>query len=224
VITPPGGRRLLPQRLLLWRHGRTEWNATGRGQGHLDVPLDDTGHKQALLAAPYLAALRPDAIVGSDLSRAADTAAAVAEITGLTVRPDPRLREMHLGLMQGLTREEARARYPAESAAYEAGDPGPSGREPYDAIAARAVPAVLEPQVETLLVVSHGGTIRAVLNALLEVRRERWRHALGPLGNCRWSELRRRGDGWQLIAHNTGPDLVPDDSLLTTRDIEPPPA
>ncbi len=213
----------LPRRLLLWRHGRTEWNAIGRGQGHLDVPLDDSGCKQALLAAPYLAAMRPDAIVSSDSSRAADTAAEVAELTGLTVHRDPRLREMHLGVMQGLTRAEARERYPIETAAYEAGDGGPSGRESYDAIAARAVPAVLEPQVGTLLVVSHGGTTRAVLNSLLEVRRERWRHALGPLGNCRWSELVRRGGGWQLVAHNTGPDLVPDDSLLTTQDIEPPP-
>ena len=218
MSTPNGSG---PHRLLLWRHGRTEWNAVGRGQGQLDVPLDDTGRKQALLVAPYLAALRPDAIISSDSSRAADTAAAVADIIGLSVRTDPRLREMHLGIMQGLTREEARVRFPAESAAYEGGDPGPSGREPYEAIAARAVPAVLESQVETLLVVSHGGTIRAVLNSLLDVRRERWRHALGPLGNCRWSELRRRDAGWQLVAHNTGPDLVPDDSLLTTQDIEP---
>lgn len=175
-----------------------------------------------MLVAPYLAAMQPDAIVSSDLTRAADTAAVVAEITGLSVRCDPRLREMHLGMMQGLTRAEAWERFPVESAAYEAGDSGPSGREPYDAIAARAVPAVLEPQVQTLLVVSHGGTIRAVLNSLLGVRRDRWRHALGPLGNCRWSELRRRDAGWQLVAHNTGPDVVPDDSLLTTQDIEPP--
>ncbi|MEP6697834.1 MAG: histidine phosphatase family protein [Pseudonocardiales bacterium] len=212
---------LLPQRLLLWRHGRTGWNATGRGQGRLDIPLDDVGRKQALQAAPYVAALEPDAILTSDSSRAADTAAAVAEITGLPIRCEPRLREMHLGVMQGLTREEASQCYPAETAAYEAGDPAPSGREPFDAIAGRAVPAVLEPQVATLLVVSHGGTIRAVLNSLLEVRPDRWRHALGPLGNCRWSELRRREGGWQLVAHNTGPDLVPDDSLTTAQDIEP---
>jgi len=221
VSTPQAGG---PQRLLLWRHGRTEWNAAGRGQGQLDVALDDTGRKQALLVAPYLAAMRPGAIISSDSSRAADTAAAIAEITGLSVRCDARLREMHLGIMQGLTRDEARVRFPVESAAYEAGDAGPSGRESYAAIAARAVPAVLEPQVETLLVVSHGGTIRAVLNSLLDVRGERWRNALGALGNCRWSELRRLPDGWQLIAHNTGPDLVPDDSLLTTQDIEPPQA
>jgi len=210
-----------PGRIILWRHGRTEWNAVGRGQGQLDVPLDDIGRRQVRLAAPYLAALRPDAIVSSDLSRAVETAAAAAESTGLPVRYDDRLREIHLGVMQGLTRQEARVRYPVETAAFEAGDSAVGGRESAEALVARSVPAVLEPGVETLLIVSHGGTIRAVLNALLGVPRPRWRSALGPLGNCRWSELRRRGDGWQLVVHNTGPDLVPDDSLMTAQDVEP---
>ncbi len=210
-----------PRRLILWRHGRTDWNATGRGQGQLDIPLDDTGRRQAKLAAPYLAALAPDAIVASDLSRAAETAAAAAELTGLPVGYDPRLQEIHLGIMQGLTRSQAQARHPAEMAAFEAGDSAAGGREPQEALVARAVPAVLEPAGDTVLVVSHGGTIRAVLNSLLDIPRPRWRYALGPLGNCRWSELLRRGDGWQLVVHNTGPDLVPDDSQVTAQDIEP---
>ncbi|MER7168943.1 histidine phosphatase family protein, partial [Micromonospora sp. NPDC000207] len=60
-------------RLIVWRHGNTEWNAAGRVQGQTDVPLNDRGRDQARAAAPLLAALRPDAIVSSDLSRAADT-------------------------------------------------------------------------------------------------------------------------------------------------------
>ncbi len=211
-----------PQRIILWRHGRTEWNAVGRGQGQLDVPMDDIGRKQAVLAAPYVAALAPDAIISSDQSRATETAAAVAELTGLAVRTDSRLREMELGVMQGHTREESRAKFPEAVAAFERGEPGAGGRELPEALMARALPAILTLDVETLLVVSHGGTIRAMLNGLLEVPRERWRTMLGPLGNCRWSEVQRRGDGWQLLAHNTGPDLVPDDSDATTRDTEPP--
>ncbi len=210
-----------PRRLILWRHGRTEWNAEGRGQGHLDVPMDDTGRKQALLAAPHVAALRPDAIISSDLTRASETAAAVAELTGLAVREHPGLREMHLGVMQGLTREETRERFPDVVAAFEREEPGAGGRETADSLVKRALPPVLETDVPTLLVVSHGGTIRAMLNALLEVPPKRWRSLLGPLGNCRWSELQRRVDGWHLITHNTGPDLVPDDSEATTRDTEP---
>ena len=210
-----------PHRIILWRHGRTEWNAVGRGQGQLDVPMDDTGRKQALLAAPYVAALGPDAILSSDQSRATETAAAVAELTGLPVRTDARLREMYLGVMQGLTREESRLRFPEAVAAFERGEPGAGGREDPDSLMARAVPAVLEIEASTLLVVSHGGTIRAMLNALLEIPRERWRSLFGPMGNCRWSELQRRRDAWQLVTHNTGPDLVPDDSRTTTRDTEP---
>lgn len=218
---PLAAGRRGPERVILWRHGRTEWNGTGRGQGQLDIALDDTGRQQVLLAAPYVAALGPDAILSSDLSRATDSAAEVARLTGLPVRGEPRLREMHLGRMQGLTHDEARARFPVDYAAFERGDLGAAGREAPDSLVARAVPAVLEQAVGTLLVVSHGGTIRALLNALLELPRERWRDALGPLGNCRWSEIRRRRGGWQLVAHNTGPDLVPDDSRATAQDIEP---
>ncbi len=183
--------------------------------------MDDTGRKQALLAAPYVAALGPDAILSSDQSRATETAAAVAGLTNLSVRTDPRLREMHLGVMQGLTREESRAQFPQEVEAFERGEPDAGGREGPDALMERALPAVLEAEAETLLVVSHGGTIRALLNALLRLPREHWRHTLGPLGNCHWSEVCRHGDGWRLVTHNTGPDLVPDDSPITTRDTEP---
>ena len=221
-----GSRRRLarvsrPEEIILWRHGRTHWNEIGRGQGHLDIPLDDTGRRQAQVAGPYLAALRPDAIVASDLSRAVETAAVAGTITGLPVIRDPRLREIHLGIMQGLTRAEARSRHPQETAAFEAGDSAAGGRESQETLVARAVPAALDADVQTLLVVSHGGTIRAILNSLLDIPRARWRDALGPLGNCRWSHVRRRGDGWQLLVHNTGPDLVPDDSALTAQDTEP---
>ncbi|MFD0823271.1 histidine phosphatase family protein, partial [Micromonospora zhanjiangensis] len=56
-------------RLIVWRHGNTDWNAEGRVQGQTDVPLNDLGHEQAAAAAPLLAALRPDAVVASDLRR-----------------------------------------------------------------------------------------------------------------------------------------------------------
>ena len=88
-------------RLLPWRHGETEWNAAGRVQGQLDPELSDVGRAQAAVAAPRLAEQRPDAIVASDLRRAADTAAVLAALTGLEVTLDARLRERFHGEWQG---------------------------------------------------------------------------------------------------------------------------
>src|SRR4051795_767151 len=79
-------------RVVLLRHGRTEWNATGRFQGQMDAPLDGIGRAQAEAAAVAVAPMRPNAIVTSDLSRAADTAAAVAAEAGAGPVIDPRLR------------------------------------------------------------------------------------------------------------------------------------
>ena len=92
-------------KLIIWRHGRTEWNATGRFQGQADIGLDELGRRQAAGAARAIAALGPTAIVASDLSRARDTALALAEVTGLEVRYDRRLREIDVGSWEGLTVE-----------------------------------------------------------------------------------------------------------------------
>src|SRR5690606_18245837 len=99
----PAGERAMTSRLILWRHGHTEWNAERRVQGHSDVPLSALGHAQAAEAAPLLAAFAPDAIVSSDLRRCTETAAALARHTGLPVRRDPRLRERYYGEWEGLT-------------------------------------------------------------------------------------------------------------------------
>jgi len=100
----------------LWRHGQTTWNAEHRFQGQSDIPLDETGHAQAERAARLLAALRPDLIVSSDLSRAVSTAAPLARLAGLEVILDKDLRERSGGSWEGLTDTEIRERYPDEHA------------------------------------------------------------------------------------------------------------
>src|ERR1035437_10930157 len=109
-------------RLLLWRHGQTQWNVEGRFQGQSDIPLDAGGQQQAERAARLLAALRPDVIIASGLGRALATAAPLARLTGLTVTTDKDLRERQGGAWEGLTDAEIRARYPAEHAQWLAPD------------------------------------------------------------------------------------------------------
>ena len=82
----------MSRRLLLLRHGRTAWNDAGRAQGHADIELDATGHVQAKLAARHLTDLEIAGLWASDLTRARQTAAYLADRTGLGVHEDPRLR------------------------------------------------------------------------------------------------------------------------------------
>ncbi|SCF44933.1 histidine phosphatase family protein [Micromonospora mirobrigensis] len=196
-------------RLIVWRHGNTEWNATSRVQGQTDVPLNDLGREQARAAAPLLAALRPDAIVASDLRRAADTAAALAALTGLPVHSDARLRERHFGQWQGLHLTEAAERFPDEFARWRAGHPDPgAGLETLDDLGKRVAGALQDAADATpggtIVLATHGGAARQGVGHLLG-----WEHAVlravGSLANCHWTELRHDDTrGWQLRAHNVG--------------------
>jgi len=98
--------------LLLVRHAESEWNATGRWQGHADPPLSPAGRAQARALAeaiaPLLEARRPSLLVCSDLSRAIETARALGAACGLDPVPDPRLRELDVGSWSGLTEPEIR--------------------------------------------------------------------------------------------------------------------
>lgn len=192
--------------ILLLRHGRTGYNRTGRLQGQLDIPLDAVGRAQATAVAPLVRAMRPVAVLSSDLRRARDTALALA----LPVRWEPRLREIYLGDWQGLTLEESRERFPQEWAAWRGGQDVPrGGGETYAQLADRALTAVAE-AVERdldggglLVCVTHGGTARAIVAGLLGLAAgQSWRVA--GLGNCRWSLLEQAPAGWRLREHGVG--------------------
>ena len=197
------------RRLLLWRHGRTEWNASGRMQGQSDVALDATGIQQAREVAPLIAAEGPDAIVSSDLVRAQDTALALGSLLELPVATDPRLRESDFGPWQGLTAVEISERYPDEYARWQAGEEVDGcGVEELDDLAQRAGEAfqdaaALAPDA-TVLAFCHGGTAKYGVAALLGWPAQVW-PTIGPMGNCRWIELRRDTvRGWQLRGYNLG--------------------
>lgn len=147
-------------RLLVVRHGQSEWNALGRWQGHADIALDRTGELQAAAAAEVLGQF--DAIWASDLARAHRTAQIVAELLGVgPVRTDPRLRERNVGPWEGLTHQEVERAWPG----YLQTRRRPEGFEEEEPAAVRMLAAFVDIAAEhpggEVLVVSHGGVIRA---------------------------------------------------------------
>ncbi|MFI9273793.1 histidine phosphatase family protein [Kitasatospora sp. NPDC052896] len=196
-------------RIVFWRHGQTSWNLQSRFQGSTDIPLTEAGLSQAKRAARLLAGLRPDRLISSDLQRAVDTAGELARLTGLEVSHHEGLRETYAGEWQGLTNAEIRARYPEQYAAHGRGEPvRRGGGELSTEVADRSVPVVLEaveklPEDGTLVVVSHGGTIRTMLGRLLGLEPMQW-ECFGGLSNCCWSVLGQGIRGWRLLEHNAG--------------------
>lgn len=112
-----------PTRICFMRHGETDWNVERRIQGQTDVPLNETGVRQALTMAFNAAHYTFSAIYSSDLSRARETARMLAERDGLEVRLTPLLRERHHGIFEGYTGAECKARHPEAHARYIARDP-----------------------------------------------------------------------------------------------------
>lgn len=207
-MSDPGPTVLPVPRMLVWRHGRTAWNAAGRFQGQLDPPLDVIGQAQARAAAPHLRAAGLSAadtiVVSSDLVRASATAGALTELLGVPLRTDARLREHGMGCWEGLTRDEVAERYPDQYADWMAGRPvrGRGGEEP-EHVGDRALAALADlPPAAVAVVVTHGGTAGRLVERLLGFGSDH-RRVIGPLGNCAWSELVFQGTRWRLLRHNS---------------------
>jgi broad specificity phosphatase PhoE len=155
-----------PTTILLARHGETDWNAVGRWQGHTDRPLTERGRHQAAELAERLADVELDAIYSSDLLRAVETAEPVAKRLGLRLQTLPELREVDVGTWAGLTRDEVAERFPDGFRRWSDWQTGWENGETYDEMGERVVGAILrlagEHPGERILVVSHGGAIRAL--------------------------------------------------------------
>jgi 2,3-bisphosphoglycerate-dependent phosphoglycerate mutase len=154
--------------LLLIRHGETAWNAEHRIQGRLDVPLSTTGMWQTGRLAQRLAGEAIDAIVSSDLARAWMTGAPLADARGLTMVPEPRLRERVFGIFEGKTLGEIAAEHPDELAAWRARDvnwrvPGGESGAEFIARVLEALHEIVQAQAgRTVAVVTHGGVLDVV--------------------------------------------------------------
>ena len=187
------------RRLVMLRHGQTDYNLGSRMQGQLDTDLSDLGRAQAVAAAEVLGKVQPLRIVSSDLRRAFDTATKLGEQTGLAVQVDPRLRETHLGDWQGMTHTQIDAEVPGARLAWrENAAWAPHGGESRVDVAARSVPLVAElvaaaPEwggepARPIVLVAHGGLIAALSAALLKIPVANW-PILGGMGNCSWVQL-----------------------------------
>jgi probable phosphoglycerate mutase len=201
-------------RIVLWRHGRTEWNIVDRFQGQADIPIDDVGYAQAVRAADVLAAYRPTGLYSSDLSRCYQTAAVLAERTGLDIITDKRLREIHVGSWEGLVADEVRTADPGLARRLWAGEDvrrSPSGESPSE-VAERMTEALTEiaeaaEDHSTVVVVTHGLSGRVGTCRFVGLPFEQWR-LLGSLSNCAWVSIDRHRSGayWRIEGYNLTAD------------------
>lgn len=207
-----------PRRIVILRHAETVDNAARIWQGHKDSELSATGRAQVLAAAPHLAAYQPALLVSSDLQRAAATADAIAELTGLEVRLDGRLREVHVGEWQGLHADQVRARYPEAIAALDRGEDVPRGvtGETREDVARRVGESVREIERElldgeTAIIVTHGVSGRVGATDLVGLDQDVSDAIFRGLDNCHWIELVEAGKSfsatarWRIAGWNLGP-------------------
>ncbi|HEX5345111.1 MAG TPA: histidine phosphatase family protein [Duganella sp.] len=156
--------------ILLIRHGETAWNAVRRLQGHIDIPLNEEGQRQATALARALAAQKLDAIVSSDLQRAMQTAQAVAALHGkLSLQTDAQLRERAYGVFEGMLYQDIQRQYPEDFARWQARDIEavmPAGdrvaesfHQFYDRAIAGLRAVAARHAGQTVAVVAHGGVL-----------------------------------------------------------------
>lgn len=187
--------------LLLARHGETDWNRDHRWQGFTGPPLNATGRLQASRLARQLDVV--DAVYSSDTDRARETAGIVAARFGLTVKQDPRLREINFGEWEGLTRHEINERYEGAFSRWDACELAePPGGESDAAMAERVLEALSEIADhhgdERVLVVTSGGPIRATKAHIQGIEQAVSRRHIEGVANCALVELMIRNGAFEL--------------------------
>lgn len=191
-------------RLILVRHGETEWNRESRIQGHTDSPLTGEGRAQAEAIAARLAGERIDAIVSSDLGRAMDTAARIAMRCGCAVAGDARLRERNFGVAEGHTYDEVNLRYPGAFSRQGEIDPdfvvpgGESRRQFHERIASALDALAAEHAGRRIVVVSHGGVLATIYRRIHGIALSA-PHKV-PVANAAFNELAHTDGEWSIAA------------------------
>ncbi len=203
----------------LVRHGETDWNTTGRTQGHVDVPLNATGRRQAELLAKRLDGVDFTAIYSSDLARTLESAQLIAAGRDTAIATDPDLREFAYGIWEGLTMAEIEARHPGALAErIDAGNQtfaAPGGENTAQLLArvryfCERVAKRHDP-LDDVLIVAHGGSIRALVVCLLDLAdADFWRFQVDCTGLAVISDYfgSRVLERWNDTSHLAGLDDV----------------
>jgi probable phosphoglycerate mutase len=197
-------------RLIVWRHGRTEWNLQDKIQGQADIPLDSVGLSQARSAAARLAALAPTRLFASDLQRAATTAGELAVLTDLKIEYDEALREIDVDDWAGLTMAELAVINPEAAARIFSGEPQRRGTngETIEEVATRfsgALKRISEQGTseDTIVMATHGLAARVGICAFLGIPQANWT-AFGGVANCNWVSLLNGRRGYRIEEWNAG--------------------
>ncbi|WP_347861639.1 histidine phosphatase family protein [Salimicrobium sp. PL1-032A] len=180
--------------ICLVRHGETDWNRDGKLQGGTDIPLNDTGVKQAELCHKHLSEYTWDAVVASPLERAKHTADIIREGHGLSLALMEEFRERHFGKGEGMTEEERHTTYPDRQY------PGQETKEAFVERVMRGIGRITEEYTDQhVLLVAHGAVINAILTEISggEIGADRFKLLNGCLNNIEF-----RKESWTIHDYN----------------------
>lgn len=209
-------------RIIAIRHGETDWNASGRIQGHTDIALNRTGRWQAQRLAQALADEPVQAVYASDLARAWSTAQAVAQAAGASLTAEVGLRERHFGHFEGATFDEIERRWPDQAERWRRREPdfAPGGGESLRDFQARCIGAVerlaARHRGQVMTIVAHGGVLDCLYRAANGLALEAPRH--WRLGNSTINRLLHSDQGFSLALWDDARHLdgeVPGDEPLS---------
>lgn len=202
-----------PTRICLVRHGETEWNAERRIQGQIDIGLNETGQRQAVAAGRWLQRAGIVALYSSDLKRAWTTAQAIGTALGLVPTPVPEMRERRYGVFEGLTYDEAKAKYPDGYGAFEgrnadyAFENGESLKAMFARVTGKLQQIAAAHPGQSVVVVLHGGVLDVINRFVRGNPLEMPRDFLIPNAGINWISV---VDGaWHLDAWGETGHLEP---------------
>ena len=205
--------------VILIRHGETEWNLSGRWQGHADSPLSNRGIKQAEALGKRMLKEKLDLFYSSDLERARHTSLLVGGPSSWHAEFKESLRERDLGVLEGLTTDEMLVNYPQEYHSFRNDGPdyqipgGESFRQFYDRCSRALEDVAINNLGKKIGLVTHGGFLGAIFRYVLNIPLDAERNFV--LLNCSINRLEKTENGWNLlswgdVAHLDGLDSLDD--------------